>query len=136
VDLHLKTRKNLLGIYDSLLSIGAIYTGIIMILGDQVFAEYPNEWLTILPFKSWVIPGIIMMMVFGIGNLIAAIASFKNTHRKSWVTSMIIASILLIIVGAQVAILGEGYMATMQFFLLGLIQLAISVYVFYGYKKV
>ena len=37
---------------------------------------------------------------------------------------------------AQVIILGEWYMATVQFFIFSIIQLGVSGYVFWGYRKI
>ena len=131
-----KTRKNLLGVYDLLLSFGAIYLGVLMISSSSgIFTEYPKEWLSKVPFESWVAPGVIAIIIFGLGNLISAIFSFRRESNKSWALSAIMGGIYFISIVAQVIILGEWYMATVQFFTFSIIQICLSGYVFLGYKE-
>lgn len=99
---------------------------------NGVFVEYPKEWLTKIPFESWIMPGIIAILVFGSGNIISAIMCFRRIRNKPWVMSAIMGGILLISIIAQVIILGEWYMATIQLVILSIIQLCISGYVFSG----
>ena len=129
-------RKDLLGVYDLILSLGAIYMGISMVRSSSgIFIEYPKEWLSIIPFESWIAPGIIAILIFGLGNIISAIFSFRNESSKSWVMSVIMGCIFFMSLVAQVIILGEWYMATMEFFIFSIIQLCLSGYVFAGYRK-
>jgi hypothetical protein len=80
-----------------------------------IFTEYPHEWLNKVPFESWVIPGIIVMVLFGLGNIIAAIFSFRKGNSKSWVVSAIMGVIFFLSLIAQVIILEETYLATVVF---------------------
>lgn len=131
-----KLRKNLLGIYDLMISLGAIIIGVMMIRSNYgIFIEYPKEWLSKVPFQNWVTPGIIAILVFGLGNIISAIFSFRKENSQSWVMSAIMGGIFFMSLVAQVIILGEWYMATIQFFIFSTIQLCLSGYVFLGYKK-
>ena len=131
-----RIRKNLLGVYDLILSFGAIYLGMLMISSSSgIFIEYPKEWLSRVPFESWVTPGIIAIIIFGLGNLISAIFSFRKESNKSWAISTIMGLIFFISTVAQVIILGEWYMATIQFFIFSIIQLCLSLYVFSGYRR-
>lgn len=131
-----RTRKRILAIYDLILSLGAIYAGVLMINSNSgIFAEYPKEWLTILPFKSWVIPGIIAIALFGVGNIISAEFSFTKESNKSWSASVIMGGIFFLGTIAQVIILGEWYMATVQFFIMSIIQICLSIYVFLGHRR-
>jgi hypothetical protein len=129
-------RMKLLGGYDLLLAIGAITTGINMINSNKgMFTEYPKEWLSKVPFESWVIPGIIAIVLFGLGNLIAAIFSFRKENNNSWFASSVMGGISFISIIFQVIILGETYLATMEFLILSIIQLCLCGYVFTGYRK-
>lgn|SRR5665647_80555 len=85
-----KVRANLLGIYDLVLALLFIYLGVMMIGSKSgLFVEYPKEWLTKLPFKSWVMPGVIAIVLFGLGNIVAAIFSFTKANTKPWFISAI-----------------------------------------------
>ena len=131
-----KIRMNLLGIYNLFLALGAIFVGVMMISSSNgIFIEYPNEWLSKVPFVSWLIPGIIAIVLFGLGNIIASIFSFRKKNNKSWFVSAIMGGIFFISIVVQVIILREWYMATVQFLILSLIQICLSIYVFDGYKK-
>jgi hypothetical protein len=130
-----KMSKILLGIYDLFLSLGAIYMGIMMVLGNGMFAEYPKEWLSKVPFENWVAPGLIAIVVFGLGNILAAIFSLKQKSNKSWYMSAIMGGIFFISLVVQVLVLGEAYLATAEFFILSIIQLCLCGYVFLDYRK-
>lgn len=132
-----RSRTNVLGIYDLFLSSCAIITGILMASENYgIFAEgYPKEWIGVLPFSSWVVPGIIAIVVFGLGNIAAAIFSLKRKGGKPWLISAIMGTIFLISIISQTMILGEWYLATVQFLAFGIIQLFFSIYVYAGYKK-
>ena len=133
----LKQKSNfILGLYDSVLAISAIFIGIQMIQSNSgIFAEYPTEWLFKLPFNSWVQPGIIAILLFGAGNIFSAVMCFKNSFNMSWLSSALVGLLLLICVIAQVIILGEWYWPSVEFFVAGIIQIIISGYVLSTRKK-
>lgn len=84
-----KINMNLLGIYDMMLAFGAIFTGLTMLnTSNEFFSVFPKEWLSKVPFDSWVIPGIIAIVLFGVGNIIAAILSLKKGNNKYCVASV------------------------------------------------
>ena len=131
-----KIRLYLLGVYDLILALGAIYIGVMMVSSNKgMFIEYPKEWLAKVPFESWVIPGIIAIVLFGLGNVIAAILSLRKGNSKSWFMSAVMGGISFISLIAQVVILGETYLSTVEFLILSIIQLGLCQYVFNGYRK-
>ncbi|MBZ9608974.1 hypothetical protein G9F73_014315 [Clostridium estertheticum] len=131
-----KIREDLLGVYDLMLAVGAICIGVMMVSSsDGIFIEYPKEWLSKVPFESWVTPGIIAIILFGLGNIIAAIFSFRKENSRSWVVSAVMGGILIMSLIAQVVMLGETYLATVEFMLFSIIQLCLCWYVFDGYSK-
>lgn len=131
-----KTIKTILGAYDLLLALGAIITGIMMIRSNNgVFIEYPKEWLSIVPFENWVIPGIISIVLFGFGNILAAILSIRKLKSVSGLFSAVMGGVLLICVFAQLIILKEWYLATTELIFASIIQLSLSMLVFKKYKK-
>ncbi|HEY5561242.1 MAG TPA: hypothetical protein VIK72_05700 [Clostridiaceae bacterium] len=131
-----KIRANLLGIYDLILAFGAIFIGIKMINSSSgIFTEYPKEWLSKIPFDSWVIPGIMTILLFGLGNIIAASLSFRKRANNSWFMSATMGGILFISLIIQIIILGETYLATIEFLIFSIIQLYLSGYGFISYRK-
>jgi hypothetical protein len=122
----------LLGIYDSIIALGAIYTGVMMVSSKDVFSVFPSEWLSKVPFGSWYIPGIIAIVVFGLGNIIAAFFSFKNDSNRPWLFSAAMGSMFFASIILQVIILEEWYLATLEFLILSMIQISLSIYCFVG----
>ncbi|MCB2355085.1 hypothetical protein [Clostridium estertheticum] len=119
-----KIKTNLLGIYDLIMALGAIYIGVMMINSKSgIFTEYPKEWLSRVPFENWIVPGIIVILLFGFGNIIAAILSLKKSNSKFWVVSAIMGGLLFVSTITQVIVLGEWYMATCEFLILSIGQL-------------
>ncbi|MBW9170448.1 hypothetical protein K2F43_04410 [Clostridium estertheticum] len=131
-----KIKVNLLGFYDLVLALGAIYIGVMMISSrGGVFTQYPKEWLSKVPFDNWIAPGIITIVLFGLGNIIAAILSFRKGNSKFWVVSVIMGVLLFISIISQVIILEETFLATVEIMLLSIIQLCICGYAFVEYRK-
>lgn len=131
-------RARLLCVFDLFLAAGAIWLGIQMIRASNgtIFAEpYPDSWASNLPFDSWVLPGVLAIVIFGLGNLIAAILSFKKEHPSSWYASAIMGLVFLLGLAIQYMSVGEVYIVTGPFLILGLLQLCLSGYVFLGYSS-
>ncbi|MDX1621296.1 MAG: hypothetical protein R3320_09915 [Nitriliruptorales bacterium] len=62
------------------LGITAIGGGLAM-LGGIEGAAPPEEWLADIPIvDSWVVPGLVLTLVFGLGSLLAAYGVFRRPH--------------------------------------------------------
>lgn len=118
--------KYILGVYDLIIVINVLKIGIPMIMQTGVYAEYPVEWLTRVPFENYVLPGVIGIVTFGIGNLIASGHAFIKHNRSSWIPSMVMGCILLIAMIMQVMLLGESYLVTGILILVSILQLILS----------
>jgi hypothetical protein len=131
-----KISKAVLGIYDLIMAAGATYNGSLMIQSKAgVFAEYPEEWLAKLPFSNWIIPGIIAVVLFGAGNILAGIFSFSGKKGMVWIPSAITGGSLLSGMIASVIALDKWYLATSEFMILGMIQLLLCLYVILRQKR-
>ncbi len=119
-----------LGIYDLCLAFAAILCGVLMLNSNYgVFSSYPSEWLSILPFKNWFFPGIITIVIFGAGNIIASLCSFRHSGNRSWFVSAIMGGVLLISLIMQAIIIKEYYLATFEILIACILQLMLSGYV-------
>ena len=127
-----KISKISLCCYDLFLSIGAIYYGTLMIIGK--FTEYPSEWLTRVPFTNWFYPGIIAIVIFGIGNFIAVIFCLTK-NNKYIIVSAVMGAILLLSLLISILVLGNIYLATIEFIVLGIIQLILTIFNFRVFFK-
>ena len=126
-------RTLLLGIYEFILSIGAVYIGM-MISSKGVFDEFPVEWIDKLPFRSWNPLGIIAILVFGAGNFLSALFVFLRLKTKLLRMSALMGILFLVCVITQRFILGEWYLATSQLLILSIIQVILCAFVFLGYR--
>ena len=123
----MRTSKTILSFYNLLLAIGAMYSGIMMISGK--LGEYPAEWINKLPFTNWIYPGIIVIILYSIGNFIAA--GFNITkNNKGLIFSAIMGVVLLVTTLLSIKILGEMYLATLEFIFFSIIQIALTLFVF------
>lgn len=122
-----KVCLNCLRIFDLILALVFIWIGIMMISSNYgIFAEgFPKEFSDVLPFDSWVIPGVIFIIVFGIGNLVAFVISFLKKDNLQGL-SLIMGCIVLLSVMLQVLVVGERYLASDQFIALSIIQISLS----------
>lgn len=127
-----KIGRAVLGIYDLFLAIGAILLGVQMItsVSGTIFEPYPGSWASNLPFDSWVMPGVLAIVIFGLGNIVAAVLSFKRKRNSSWYASAIMGALFLFGLAYQYIAVGETYIVTGPFLILGIVQLCLSGYVF------
>lgn len=126
----MKIKSNiLLGLYDLILAFGAAETGLLMLKADYgIFKEVPTELMGILPFNSWFLPGLAVMMLFGLGNLVAAVLSFTGKRNRTWFASALSGGLLLVLVIVQVIVLKQWYLASVEILLASLVQLLLSGY--------
>ena len=122
-----KVSKTILCCYNLFLALGAIYCGIGMISGR--LGEYPPEWLDKVPFTDWIYPGIIAIVLFGIGNIVAAFYSLKK-ESKFLIVSGVMGIILLFSFLLSIVLLGEFYLATGEFIILSIGQLTLTLITF------
>lgn len=131
--MKLETRNILLGIYDMLAAIGWVAMGVLMIGANYgIFAEYPEEWLGVLPFKGWIPIGVIVITVFGVGNFLAAVTSFIK-RRNPWM-SIVMGLLVIICVFAQIAMVG-WYLTSFEIMMVGVLQLLLCAMVVTGMRK-
>lgn len=126
-DVKIKSRKFVLGIYNLLLAGFAIWDGILMVSATQVFSSYPSDWLGKLPFDSWMPYGVIAIVVFGLGNLLAAMLCLVNKLRIAAIWSGILGILLCAIMLGTFVITGHTYMPGNMMLIAGALQLVLSV---------
>lgn len=129
-----KVSRVILGCYDLFLATGAIYNGSKMVLGLWWGGEWPGEWIGRVPFKSWFWPGIIAVVIFGLGNLFAAYYSIYKAD-KSWLPSLFMGIVFLVSLIISIRVLGEVYLATGMFIILSIIQLILTIISVISLKK-
>ncbi|MEN8078728.1 hypothetical protein ABFP60_17310 [Clostridioides difficile] len=125
--------NKVLGVYDLFLAMGAIYYGSLMVSGLWWQGEkFPDVWIDKVPFRSWFWPGVIAIVVYGIGNIISGIYTFSK-EGKGWIASGVMGVFFFISVIASLYVLQEGYLATFQFIVLSIFQITLSCIAFIVY---
>lgn len=111
------------GIIQSFIGIGAVISGILMILKpDGSIFQMPLSMLNNSPFTDFLIPGIILFSVNGIGNIFSGYLSFRH-HKLSGFAGIFFGSGLNIWIFVQVSMIGGGDWLQYLYFFLGMLQL-------------
>ena len=109
--------------YHFFLALLFIYGGAQVIQGR--LGEYPREWLTKLPFTSWVLPGFAILLL-GLSHLfVAGICLFQSRSIVARLT-LLMGSFLIVSGILSIMVLGETYLATVELILLGSIHLVLG----------
>lgn len=122
--------KNILNIYNLLLSLGAFYLGWLMLLGRDLFEEFPPEWIGVLPFDNWAVLALFGIIVFGIGNGLAATYGFIKQDKKICIMTFAMGTLLFLSIVIPTVVLGEWYLPTSEMFVLSIIQLLLGIFGF------
>jgi len=118
--------KHILNLYNLLLSLGAFYLGIDMILGKS-FDTWPPEWIGKIPFTSWVSLGLFGIIVFGIGNGIASTYGFIKKDNKIFLITITMGVLFFSCTALSRILLGEWYLPTSGFLLFSTIQILLGL---------
>ena len=115
-----------LGILQVLIGIGAVPAGIAMI-SDRSGRSLgmPLEMLGNSPFADFLIPGVFLLVVNGIGSLLGGIASF-NRHRFAGEIAAWLGTFLMVRIAAQVWWIGAHWLHVL-YFVLGLVELTLGL---------
>jgi hypothetical protein len=105
MDTTVKSNKSLgngLGILQMLIGLGAVGGGLALVLEPSgTNLGIPLEELENSPFSTYLVPGIVLIMVNGVGSLVGAAASFKR-HRYAGETAMALGMFLVVWIILQV----------------------------------
>ncbi len=119
--------KNILNFYNLLLSLGACYLGVSMLLGRGVFDTFPPEWIGKLPFNSWASLALFGMIIFGSGNAFASIWGFIKKDIKIFIMTITMGALFFFCTVISTMLVGEWYLPTGQFLILSSIQILLGV---------
>jgi hypothetical protein len=106
-----KSKSQSIGIY--VLIISVIFQGFSGILGGiglvidprGELLHIPIEWLENSPFKDYLIPGIILLIILGVFPLIVVYGLWKNLPW-AWFSALVLGIALLIWIGVEILIIG------------------------------
>ena len=111
---------NVLGVLQTFVAVGAVPAGVAMILQpDGTGLGMSLEMLSASPFRSFMIPGIFLLLVHGLGNLAAAIGSFRK-WRFATPVGMGLGVVLVIWILVQIYYIRPVHVLQLLYLLIGL----------------
>lgn len=111
----------LLGILHLLIAVGAIPAGVMMLLDPSgAMLGLSVEQLAGSPFSSFVLPGLALLAVIGLGNVLGAWASFTRKPYARTLT-VVLGLFLMAFEAIQYLAIGFSWLQAV-YFVLGLIQ--------------
>jgi hypothetical protein len=115
------------GTLQALIGVGAIICGALLVIApDGRFLQMPLEMLKDSPFRNFLVPGLILLLVNGVGNTISAVLCFR-LHRIAGITGMIFGFGLIIWIFIQVNMIGGGSWLQYLYFGLGILVLLVGI---------
>ncbi len=106
--------------------IGAAICGMAMIvLPSGTFLELPPDMLAGSPFNSFLIPGIILFLVNGVGQIVAGLLTIRRNPMAGYVGAVFGLG-LMIWIFVQVNMIGGRNIIQYGYFFIGVIETALS----------
>lgn len=119
-----------LGILQSIIAVGAIIGGIGMCLDPSGRTDGVSlKLLQDSPFKDFWYPGLFLLVIHGVGNILAAIISFKKKHI-SGVFGMGMGAILIAWVILQVYWIGFSHRLQPAFLVFGTAEMFLGYLIY------
>ncbi len=121
-----KTIFYLQSIIQFLVALGALIAGVLMMIDPSgaVF-QFPPDTLKNTPFDTFLVPGIILFAINGVGQLIAGILTIRR-HPLSPLVGAIFGFGLMIWIFVQVNMIGGGYTVQYVYFFIGVVETALA----------
>jgi hypothetical protein len=115
-----------LGIIQVLVGLGAVVSGAMLIVAPSgILLQAPLEMLKNSPFHDFLIPGIILFLVIGLGQLAAGILSLR-LHRLCGFVGAVFGIGLMIWIFVQVSMIGGGHVLQYSYFAAGSVETALA----------
>ena len=118
-----------LGVLQAFIGLGALGGGFMLVIDPSGSAlGVPLSFLKGSPFPDFLIPGIFLLVVNGIGSLIGAGFSFSR-RRYAQEIAIVLGTILVAWIVIQVIIIGSFSWMHVLYFILGVVELGLGLYI-------
>jgi len=118
-----------LGSLQAFIGLGALGGGFMLVSDPSGSAlELPISLLEGTPFPDFLIPGIFLLAVNGIGSMIGAGLSFTR-RRHAQEIAIVLGAILVAWIVIQVVIISSFHWLHVLYFILGVFELGIGLYI-------
>lgn len=126
----MKTLYRILFILHTFVGVGALVGGIAAILNPHQPLGMPVEALKNSPFNNFLIPGIILFAVIGLGNIIAAFLVLKKSKMMGFISSIFSCGLVIFIV-VQCIMLNTVHFLHVIYFSIGLVEFVLSAIIMF-----
>ena len=118
-----------LGILQTFIGLGALGGGFMLVRDPSGSAlELPMSLLEGSPFPDFLIPGMFLLAVNGVGSMIGAGLSFTR-RRYAQEIAIVLGAILVAWIVIQVVIISSFHWFHVLYFILGIVELWIGLYI-------
>ena len=118
-----------LGAIQAFIGLGALGGGFMLVRDPSGSAlELPMSLLEGSPFPDFLIPGMFLLAVNGVGSMIGAGLSFTR-RRYAQEIAIVLGAILVAWIVIQVVIISSFHWLHVLYFILGVVELGIGLYI-------
>ena len=118
-----------LGAIQAFIGLGALGGGFMLVRDPSGSAlELPMSLLEESPFPDFLIPGMFLLAVNGVGSMIGAGLSFTR-RRYAQEIAIVLGAILVAWIVIQVVIISSFHWLHVLYFILGVVELGIGLYI-------
>jgi hypothetical protein len=110
--------------------IGALAGGLAAITNPKAPLGAPVEMLKNSPFNDFLIPGIILFAIIGVGNITSALIFFFKSKYQGYLSSVFSWALVIWIIVQCIMINAIGLLHVI-FFIIGLVQAALSAVILF-----
>ena len=115
------------GVLQAFIGVGAVVSGTLLVIApDGRYMQMPPDMLSNTPFRSFLIPGLILFLVHGVGNIASAVLCFRM-RRIAAFGGMLFGFALIIWIFVQVNMIGGGHWLQYLYFALGPVLLILGI---------
>lgn len=118
-----------LGALQAFIGITAIAGGFRLVSNPNGTSDIPIEWLSNSPFTNYLIPGMVLLIVIGFGNVLAGIVSFLRKRHAGSIAA-ILGTFLVLFMTIEVLLIGLRNFLQPLYFILGAIVLMLGLKLF------
>jgi hypothetical protein len=126
----MKKINRLLFVLHVFVGLGAIGGGLMAILNPEGPGGMPTDALKNSPFDNFLIPGIILFTIIGLGNVLSAGSILANSNYRGYISGVFSWALVIWIV-VQCIMLQMVVSLHVIFFVIGLVEVVLSTMIIY-----
>jgi hypothetical protein len=78
-----------LGVLQAFIGLTAIAGGFRLVANPKGISDFPIEWLSNSPFTNYLIPGLVLLIVIGFGNVLAGTLTFLRKKYSGSIAALL-----------------------------------------------